>query len=346
MGWGLTAALSSLLMVSPFTWFLPSMLQRFLFPQGVTSALYLATVCFADILADMISLTYLTRVCKCDYGHLLAHPFSKPLRAAYLATLSVVWATLCHRLLWLGFSAYVRGSFWGPVLICICRLERRLLNAPSQRDEILLRQCAQLIVWLAAHCTRMRPARYKVWAIGNRPLVRHVLFYWLRSHSRTIFQDVQVFQYNNYNSCSRRFTMDCSGSPWWFSRSWRHVWAFEKRLADLRTWEPTDCGGQQNGGDTLRPVRSRRLETAERSRAQTLLHSTEVTTSFSLFSFSCFAWPNLFHTRGALWLQSLPWHSAAFVGSGSLCTWSGRCPLSFPSRSSAWNPEKTESQKT
>lgn len=92
MGWGLTAALSSLLMVSPFMWFLPSMLQRFLFPQGVTSASYLATVCFADILADMISLTYLTRVCKCDYGHLLAHPFSKPLRGAYLATLSVVWA--------------------------------------------------------------------------------------------------------------------------------------------------------------------------------------------------------------------------------------------------------------
>lgn len=75
MGWGLTAALSSLVMFSPVAWVLPPMLKKFLFPQGMTSVLYLCAVCGADILADVLSLTYLTHACKCDFGSILSHPF-------------------------------------------------------------------------------------------------------------------------------------------------------------------------------------------------------------------------------------------------------------------------------
>ncbi|CAK9064296.1 unnamed protein product [Durusdinium trenchii] len=92
MGWGLTAALSSLVMFSPVAWVLPPMLKKFLFPQGMTSVLYLCAVCGADILADVLSLTYLTHACKCDFGSILSHPFSKTLRCAYLSALTVVWA--------------------------------------------------------------------------------------------------------------------------------------------------------------------------------------------------------------------------------------------------------------
>ena len=92
MGWGLTASLCSMLMVVPFLQFLPEMMQIFLFPQGTTSVWYLVVVCIADILADIMSLTYLTHACKCDFGHILADPLGKPLRCAYLTSLSVVWA--------------------------------------------------------------------------------------------------------------------------------------------------------------------------------------------------------------------------------------------------------------
>ena len=92
MGWGLTAALCGMLMVFPFLQFLPEMMQIFLFPQGITSVWYLVVVCIADILADIMSLIYLTHACKCDYGHILADPLGKPLCCAYLASLSVVWA--------------------------------------------------------------------------------------------------------------------------------------------------------------------------------------------------------------------------------------------------------------
>jgi len=92
MGWGLTSALCGMLMVFPFLQFLPEMMQIFLFPQGTTSLWYLAVVCIADILADIMSLIYLTHACKCDFGHILADPLGRPLRCAYLASLSVVWA--------------------------------------------------------------------------------------------------------------------------------------------------------------------------------------------------------------------------------------------------------------
>ena len=92
MGWGLTAALCGMLMVFPFLQFLPEMMQIFLFPQGTTSLWYLAVVCIADILADIMSLLYLTHACKCDFGRILADPLGRPLRCAYLASLSVVWA--------------------------------------------------------------------------------------------------------------------------------------------------------------------------------------------------------------------------------------------------------------
>ena len=93
LGWGLTGALTSLLMVSPFAWILPEMIQKFLFPQGVTSLLYLIVVSVCDILLDIGCVLAVSKICKCDFGKILGyHPFSKMLRHAYISSLTVVWA--------------------------------------------------------------------------------------------------------------------------------------------------------------------------------------------------------------------------------------------------------------
>lgn len=93
LGWGLTAALTSMLMVSPLAWMLPGMLRGFLFPQGRTSVLYLAVVWLFDALLDATSTVLLTHVCRCDFSRVFGRcPFSKTLRNAYLSSLTVVWA--------------------------------------------------------------------------------------------------------------------------------------------------------------------------------------------------------------------------------------------------------------
>ena len=131
-----------------------------------------------------------------------------------------------------------------------------------------------------------------------------------------------------------------------FCRSWRHHCGLskKKRLADLRTlrthrlrrptkrrrhaWPVADpLWG--HGGWKLRNGLEHRLQTSQHRSDQIVF----------MFSFSCFAWPNLF-TRDSLWLQSLPrlGQAVCVLGVGGVFV--------FPSRSSAWNPEKTESQKT
>lgn len=93
LGWGLTGALASVLMVYPFTSLLPEMLQGFLFPQGTMSLMYLAVVSISDVLLDIVALVLLTYTCRYDFGRILGyHPFSLTLRYAYLSALTVVWA--------------------------------------------------------------------------------------------------------------------------------------------------------------------------------------------------------------------------------------------------------------
>lgn len=93
LGWGLTAALISLLMVTPLALVMPDMLWKFLYPQGAASVLYLLVVTCCDVSFDMLSLVMISYICKCDFGTVLGnHPFSKTLQSAYLASLTVVWA--------------------------------------------------------------------------------------------------------------------------------------------------------------------------------------------------------------------------------------------------------------
>ncbi|CAK9056003.1 unnamed protein product [Durusdinium trenchii] len=93
LGWGLTAALSSILVVYPFTFLLPDMLQGLMFPKGTTSLIYLAVVSACDILFDIGAIVLLTHSCRYDFGRVLGYqPFSKTLRYAYLSVLTVVWA--------------------------------------------------------------------------------------------------------------------------------------------------------------------------------------------------------------------------------------------------------------
>ena len=93
LGWGLTAAVVSLLMVYPLSWLLPDMLRGFLYPQGRTSLMYLAVVCFFDVLFDVISTVLLTHFCRCDFSKVFGtSPFSRTLQNAYLSSLTVVWA--------------------------------------------------------------------------------------------------------------------------------------------------------------------------------------------------------------------------------------------------------------
>ena len=92
LGWGLTSALTSLLLFSPLAWVLPHMLQDFLFTQGLTSAKYVAVVWMCDVSADILSALYLTRLCDCDFGYVLGHPCSKALGRVYVSSLSVIWA--------------------------------------------------------------------------------------------------------------------------------------------------------------------------------------------------------------------------------------------------------------
>lgn len=62
LGWGLTAALVSVLMVSPLAWVLPDMLWRFLFPRGRASVVYLLLVACCDGVFDTIALLITTRL--------------------------------------------------------------------------------------------------------------------------------------------------------------------------------------------------------------------------------------------------------------------------------------------
>eukprot|EP00913_Durusdinium_trenchii_P036018 g33700.t1 len=64
LGWGLTAALSSILVVYPFTFLLPDMLQGLMFPKGTTSLIYLAVVSACDILFDIGAIVLLTHSCR------------------------------------------------------------------------------------------------------------------------------------------------------------------------------------------------------------------------------------------------------------------------------------------
>ena len=131
-----------------------------------------------------------------------------------------------------------------------------------------------------------------------------------------------------------------------FCRSWRHHCGLskKKRLADLRTLRTHRLRRPTKRRRHAWPVATRCEVTAVGncgtvSSTDSRPHSTEVTKSFSCFHSTCFAWPNLF-TRDALWLQSLPrlGQAVCVLGVGGVFV--------FPSRSSAWNPEKTESQKT
>ena len=93
LGWGLTAALVSVLMVSPLAWVLPDMLWRFLFPRGRASVVYLLLVACCDGIFDTIALLITTHICRCDFAKVLGnHPFSATFQSAYLASLTVVWA--------------------------------------------------------------------------------------------------------------------------------------------------------------------------------------------------------------------------------------------------------------
>lgn len=62
LGWGLTAALVSVLMVSPLAWVLPDMLWRFLFPRGRASVVYLLLVACCDGVFDTIALLITTHL--------------------------------------------------------------------------------------------------------------------------------------------------------------------------------------------------------------------------------------------------------------------------------------------
>ena len=92
LGWGLTAALASLLVFSPLAWVIPSMLRDFLFSSGWSSVKYVVAVCLCDVTADILSVVYLTHMCNCDFSKVLGHPCSKALRHAYMSSLAVVWA--------------------------------------------------------------------------------------------------------------------------------------------------------------------------------------------------------------------------------------------------------------
>ncbi|CAE7501172.1 unnamed protein product [Symbiodinium natans] len=87
LGWGLTAALLSLLLLSPLAWVLPRMLKTFLFTYGLDSVKFLAVVCICDISADILSVVYLTHLCNCDFSQVFL-----PVRDVCTSSLSVMWA--------------------------------------------------------------------------------------------------------------------------------------------------------------------------------------------------------------------------------------------------------------
>ena len=62
LGWGLTAALISLLIVSPLALVLPDMLWKFLYPKGGASVLYLLAVTCCDASFDILSLVIISQL--------------------------------------------------------------------------------------------------------------------------------------------------------------------------------------------------------------------------------------------------------------------------------------------
>lgn len=146
----------------------------------------------------------------------------------------------------------------------------------------------------------------------------------------------------NYNSCSRRFTLILLVHPD-FCRSWRHVQrcvGFRKKTC--RRWELTDSHRLRRPTKRRRhPVRTTRCEVTAAGNCGTV-------SSTDSAVFTAPKWPNLFHTRHAV----TPCDSNLCLGIPLHLLGQAVCVLGvggvfvFPSRSSAWNPEKTESQKT
>ena len=134
LGWGLTAALVSVLMVSPLAWVLPDMLWRFLFPRGRASVVYLLLVACCDGIFDTIALLITTHLGK---RNKLKRNIPQP-----LTSLTV----FCER----DYSLDMFGYYWGcrNVLFFCCTFlmcRRNQQAQPGTFADATLPKCWEII---------------------------------------------------------------------------------------------------------------------------------------------------------------------------------------------------------